>query len=64
MAEERLRNIINIINSEADDKAGSILEEAKQRAEQMENRAFALMKGQLNAEYQKKKENEEVRLKT
>ena len=64
MAEKRLEGIINIINSEADDKAHTILDEARQRAEQMENRAFAVRKAQLIAEFQKKKENEEVRLKT
>lgn len=64
MAEERLKNIASIINSEADDKAHTIIEEARHRADQMESRAYGLMKSNLVAEYQKKKENEEVRLKT
>lgn len=64
MAEERLKLIAGMINSEADDKVHSIVAEAKERAEQMENRAYGLMRTQLIAEFQKKKENEEVRLKT
>lgn len=64
MADRRLESIIHIIRSEADDKAQSVIEEAKQRALTLENKAYGIMKNQLNAEYQKKKENEEVRLKT
>lgn len=64
MADKRLENIIHIIRSEADDKAQSIMEEAKQRATTLENKAYGIMKNQLVVEFDKKKENDEVRVKT
>jgi len=62
--EERMKNIISIIESEANEKAETIEHEAKDKSTHLQNKAYASLKQQLNAEFTKKRENEEVRVKT
>lgn len=63
-ADERLAHMIGIIESEAHDKANTIIEEANERCKVQKNRLFSTMREKLNNEYKKKLEGEEVRLKT
>lgn len=62
--EERLRNIIKIIESEAEDKAHEIEQQTKEKCNGIRNKAFATMREQLINEFHKKRDNEEVRVKT
>lgn len=62
--EERLRNIIKIIESEAEDKTHTIDQETKERCTQIRNKTFSTLRDQLIAEFRKKEDNELVRIKT
>lgn len=64
MAEQKIQTIIKLIDAETEDKVDSIRAEAKEKAEQIKRKAFMLLKEQLDKEFERKKENEEVRLKT
>lgn len=62
--EERMKNIMKVIQEDADDKAHSIQREGKEKSSQLKNKAFATLRESLIAEFKKKQDNEEVRLKT
>lgn len=64
MTEPKIQNIIKLIDEETEDKVATIKAEAKEKAEQNKRKAFLLLKDQLDKEFERKREAEEVRVKT